>query len=112
MRLLAAEVTREKLFLRLHQELPYGLTVATAGFEERKDGSVRIDQVIYLQREGHKPIVLGKGGRQIKEIGTMAREELSAMLDRTVHLFLHVKVDPKWFDRPEHYRDLGLDFPR
>ena len=112
MRLLAAEITREKLFLRLHQELPYGLAVETESFAERKDGSVRIDQVIYLQRENHKPIVLGKGGRQIKTIGTLAREELSGLLDRKVHLFLHVKVDPKWLDKPGHYRELGLDFPR
>jgi GTP-binding protein Era len=112
MRLLAAEITREKLFLRLHQELPYGLAVETESFAERKDGSVRIDQVIYLQRENHKPIVLGKGGRQIKTIGTLAREELSGLLDRKVHLFLHVKVDPKWLDKPGHYHELGLDFPR
>jgi GTP-binding protein Era len=112
MRLLAAEITREKLFLRLHQELPYGLAVETESFAERKDGSVRIDQVIYLQRENHKPIVLGKGGRQIKTIGTLAREELAGLLDRKVHLFLHVKVDPKWLDKPGHYHELGLDFPR
>jgi GTP-binding protein Era len=111
-RLLAAEVTREKLFLRLHQELPYALAVATENWDERKDGSVRIDQMIYLLREGHKPIVLGKGGRQIKEIGTAAREELEGLLGRRVHLFLRVKVAPKWTDDPERYREMGLAFPR
>lgn len=111
-RLLAAEITREKLFLRLHQELPYALTVATESWDERKDGSVRIDQMIYLLREGHKPIVLGKGGRQIKEVGTAARQELEDLLGRRVHLFLRVKVAPKWTDDPERYRELGLAFPR
>ncbi|MBM3582855.1 MAG: GTPase Era [Alphaproteobacteria bacterium] len=109
-RLLAAEITREKLFLRLHQELPYSLAVETLTWQERKDGSVRIDQVVYVGREGHKPIVLGAGGRTIKAIGSAARAELEAMLGRRVHLFLHVKVQPDWADDPERYRDLGLDY--
>ena len=112
LRLLAAEVTREQLFLRLHQELPYALAVETESWQERKDGSVRIGQVIYLARENHKPIVLGKGGRQIKAVGSAAREELETLLDRRVHLFLHAKVAPKWPDDPARYRDLGLEFPR
>ncbi len=112
LRLLAAEITREKLFLRLHQELPYGLAVETESWDEHKDGSVRIGQVIYLQRENHKAIVLGKGGRGIKDTGSTARLELETILDRRVHLFLHVKVAPKWGDDPDRYRDLGLDFPR
>ncbi len=112
LRLLAAETTREKLFLRLHQELPYGLTVETENWDERKDGSVRIDQIIYIARENHKPMVLGKGGRLIKAVGSAAREDLEASLDRRVHLFLHVKVAPKWADDPARYRDLGLEFPR
>ena len=112
LRLLAAETTREKLFLRLHQELPYGLTVETENWDERKDGSVRIDQIIYIARENHKPMVLGKGGRLIKAVGSAAREDLEASLERRVHLFLHVKVAPKWADDPARYRDLGLEFPR
>ena len=112
LRLLAAETTREKLFLRLHQELPYGLTVETENWDERKDGSVRIDQIIYIARENHKPMVLGKGGQLIKAVGSAAREDLEASLDRRVHLFLHVKVAPKWADDPARYRDLGLEFPR
>lgn len=110
MRLLAAEITREKLTLRLHQELPYQATVETEGWQERKDGSVRIDQVIYVARDGHKGIVLGEGGHTIRQIGTAAREELSAMLGRPVHLFLTVKARPHWQDEPERYRALGLDF--
>ena len=112
LRLLAAEVTREKLFLRLHQELPYGLTVETENWDERKDGSVRIDQIIYLARENHKPMVLGKGGQLIKAVGSAARQELEVTLDRRVHLFLHVKVAPKWADDPARYRDMGLEFPK
>ena len=112
LRLLAAETTREKLFLRLHQELPYGLTVETENWDERKDGSVRIDQIIYIARENHKPMVLGKGGQMIKAVGSAAREDLEASLARRVHLFLHVKVAPKWADDPARYRDLGLEFPR
>jgi len=110
MRLLAAEVTREKLTLRLHQELPYQMTVETEAWEERKDGSVRIDQVIYVAREGHKGIVLGKGGETVRQIGSEARAEIGRMLDRKVHLFLTIKVRPGWLDEPERYREMGLDF--
>lgn len=112
LRLLAAETTREKLFLRLHQELPYALGVETESWEERKDGSVRIGQVIYVLRDSHKPIVLGKGGRQIKAVGQAARLELEAFLGQRVHLFIHVKVAPKWTDDPARYRDMGLEFPK
>ncbi len=112
LRLLAAETTREKLFLRLHQELPYALGVETESWEERKDGSVRIDQVIYVLRDSHKPIILGKGGRQIKAVGQAAREDLEAFLGQRVHLFIHVKVSPKWTDDPARYRDMGLEFPK
>lgn len=110
MRLLAAEITREKLTLRLHQELPYQATVETESWQERKEGSVRIEQVIYVARDGHKGIVLGEGGQTIGQIGKAAREELAAMLGRPVHLFLTVKVRPGWQDEPERYRALGLDF--
>lgn len=110
MRLLAAEVTREKLMLRLHQELPYQLMVETESWEERKDGSVRVQQVIIVGRENHKSMVLGKGGATIKEIGRLAREELSEMLGRKVHLFLFVKVDERWQERRESYQGLGLEF--
>ncbi len=112
LRLLAAEVTREQLFLQLHQELPYALTVETERWDERDDESLRIDQIVYLQRESHKPMVLGKGGRRIKEVGSAARRELEALIGRRVHLFLHVKVAPKWADDPARYRDMGLEFPR
>ncbi len=112
LRLLAAEVTREQLFLQLHQELPYALTVETERWDERDDESLRINQIVYLQRESHKPMVLGKGGRRIKEVGSAARRELEALIGRRVHLFLHVKVAPKWADDPARYRDLGLEFPR
>ncbi len=112
LRLLAAEISREQLFLRLHQELPYALAVETEGWEERGDGSVRINQLVYVLRESHKPIVLGKGGRQIKAVGTAARIELEELLERRVHLFLRVKVSPKWIDDPARYRDLGLEYPR
>ncbi|MDF1722282.1 MAG: GTPase Era [Minwuia sp.] len=111
-RLLASEITREKLFLRLHQELPYSLTVETEKWTERKDGSVRIDQIVYVSRAGHKPIVLGKGGRTMRQIGQSAREELSELLGRPVHLFLFVKVRERWLDDPARYREMGLDFPR
>lgn len=108
-RLLAAEVTREQVFLQLHQELPYAAAVETESWEDFEDGSVRIDQVIYVQRESQKPIVLGKGGRRIKAIGSAARAELERLLERRVHLFLHVKVRD-WVEAPDHYRALGLDF--
>lgn len=112
MRQLAAEVTREKLFMRLNQELPYSLTVETESWEERKDGSVKIQQVVYVSRANHKPIILGKGGQAIKKVGALAREELEEMLERRVHLFLFVKVREKWLDDPERYREMGLDFPK
>ncbi|WP_334129041.1 GTPase Era [Sneathiella sp.] len=112
MRQLAAEVTREKLFMRLNQELPYSLTVETESWEERKDGSVRIAQVVFVSRANHKPIVLGKGGQTIKQIGAAARAELEEMLERRVHLFIFVKVREKWLDDPERYREMGLDFPK
>ena len=111
MRLLAAEITREKLYLRLHDELPYATTVETEKWEERKDGSVKIDQVIYVERDGQKAIVLGKGGRAVKAIGEAARKELEEMLGRRVHLFLFVKVRENWSDRREHYASIGLEYP-
>jgi GTP-binding protein Era len=109
-RLMAAEITREKLYLRVHEELPYSAAVDTTAFEERKDGSVRIEQTIYVERESQRPIVLGKGGQTLKWIGQKAREELTGLLDRRVHLFLHVQVDERWADRRELYGPLGLDF--
>lgn len=111
LRLLAAEVTREKLTLRLHQELPYELTVETESWEERKDGSVRIDQVVYVARDGHKGIALGPKGTTIKAVGQAAREELKAFLGREVHLFLTLKVRPGWLEERERYGKMGLDFP-
>ena len=109
-RLLAAEITREKLFLRVHDELPYAAAVETTAFQERKDGSVRIEQSIYVERESQRPIVLGKNGQTLKWIGQKAREELAELFDRPVHLFLHVKVDERWADKREFYGDVGLDF--
>ncbi|MDC0739223.1 GTPase Era [Cognatishimia sp. SS12] len=110
MRMIAAEITREKLTLRLHQELPYQLTVETEKWEERKDGSARVDQVIYVMRDGHKGIVLGKRGETIKAISTAARQELTEFLGRKVHLFLQVKVRPNWLEESERYSEMGLDF--
>ncbi|MGR3542394.1 MAG: GTPase Era [Hasllibacter sp.] len=110
LRMLAAETTREKLTLRLHQELPYQLTVETEGWEDRGDGSVRIDQVIYVAREGHRGIVLGKGGETVKAVGQAAREDLAAFLERKVHLFLQVKVREKWLDEAARFEAMGLDF--
>jgi GTP-binding protein Era len=112
MRLLAAEITREKLTLRLHQELPYQLTVETESWRELGDGSARIEQVIYVAREGHRGIVLGRGGETIRAVGAAARAEIAEALERPVHLFLEVKVRPRWLDEPERYRELGLDYPR
>ena len=109
-RVLAAEITREKLYLRLHQELPYAAAVETTQFLEQDDGSVRIEQTIYVEREGQRPIVLGKGGQTLKWIGQKAREELAEALGRPTHLFLHVKVDARWTERRELYSTLGLDF--
>ncbi|MCC6863478.1 MAG: GTPase Era [Rhodobacteraceae bacterium] len=110
MRMIAAEMTREKLTLRLHEELPYQLTVETEKWEDRKDGSTRIDQVIYVVRDGHKGILLGSGGETIKAVGKQARAEISVFLDRTVHLFLTVKVRPNWLEEKERYSEMGLDF--
>ncbi|MHA1113435.1 MAG: GTPase Era [Alphaproteobacteria bacterium] len=110
LRQLAAEVTREKLFLRLHQELPYASTVETESWQERDDGSVRIEQVIYVRRDSQKAIVLGKGGSQIKAIGATARKELEQMFERRVHLFLFVKVRESWIEDRERYREMRLDF--
>jgi len=110
MRMIAAEMTREKLTLRLHQELPYQLTVETENWEERKDGSARIDQVIYVMRDGHKGIVLGHKGETIKAISKAAREELEEFLGRKVHLFLQVKVRPNWLEEAERYSEMGLEF--
>lgn len=110
MRMIAAEMTREKLTLRLHQELPYQLTVETEGWEERKDGTVRIDQVVYVARDGHKGIVLGKKGETIKAVSQASRAEMSEFLGRKVHLFLQVKVRPNWLDEAERYSEMGLDF--
>ena len=110
MRMIAAEMTREKLTLRLHQELPYQLTVETENWEERKDGSARIDQIIYVMRDGHKGIVLGNKGETIKAVSKAARAELEAFLDRKIHLFLQVKVRPNWLEESERYSEMGLDF--
>jgi GTPase len=109
-RFLAAEVTREQVFLQLHDELPYSATVETESWEERPDGSLRVAQVIYVRRPGQRAIVLGEGGRRIKSIGARARAELGAMLDRKVHLFLFVKVREDWLDDPERYRAMGIDY--
>lgn len=110
MRLLAAEITREKIFIQLHHELPYAATVETETWTEQKDGSIRIEQVVYVQRDSQKSIVLGKGGQQIKKIGEQARLELEDALEQRVHLFLFVKVRKKWVEDPERYREMGLDF--
>lgn len=110
--LTSAEVTREKLFLRIHDEIPYNATVETEKFTVQKDGSYKIDQVIYLAREAHKKIVLGAGGATIKSIGADARAELMDMFETKVHLFLFVKVREKWGDDPERYREMGLDWTK
>ncbi|MGB5948236.1 MAG: GTPase Era [Parvibaculum sp.] len=112
LRSLAAEVTREKLFLRLHDELPYELTVETEQWEHKKDGSIRIQQVIYVQRESQRKIALGAGGQTIKTVGQLARAELEEMLGTKVHLFLFVKVRENWGEDRERYREMGLDFPK
>jgi GTP-binding protein Era len=111
LRLLAAEITREKLYLRLHDELPYAASVETEKWTEHKDGSVRIDQTIFVEREGQKAIVLGKSGRAVKMIGEASRHELEEMLGRRVHLFLFVKVRANWAEEREHYGAIGLEFP-
>ena len=110
MRQIAAEITREKLTLRLHEELPYQLTVETEKWEDRPDGSTRIDQLIYVARDGHKGIILGKGGETIKAISKAARADMAEFLGRPVHLFLQVKVRPNWLDEAERYSEMGLDF--
>ena len=112
MRSLAAEITREKLFLRLHQELPYRSTVETEAWKEQPDGSVRIEQTIYVERESQRKIVLGKGGQTIKAIGSDARKEIAELIGQPVHLFLFVKIREDWADDPERYREMGLEFPR
>jgi GTP-binding protein Era len=108
----AAEITREKLFLRLHEELPYTLTVETADWKELADGSIRVEQTIYVERESQRKIVLGAKGRTIKEIGSSARADIGAMAEVPVHLFLFVKVRERWAEDPERYREMGLDYPK
>jgi GTPase len=112
LRALASEITREKIYLRLHQELPYHSTVETESWEERKDGSVRIGQTIFVERESQRKIVLGKGGQTIKAIGAVARKEIAEIIEKPVHLFLFVKVREGWTDDPERYREMGLEFPK
>jgi GTPase len=112
MRALAAEITREKIYLRLHQELPYRSTVETDAWEERRDGSVRIEQTIFVERESQRKIVLGKGGQAIKAIGAEARKEIARLIEKPVHLFVFVKVREGWADDPARYREMGLEFPR
>ena len=112
LRQLAAEITREKLYLRLHQELPYQSTVETEVWKEVKGGAVRIEQTIYVTRESQRKIVLGKGGQTIKAIGADARREIADMIEAPVHLFLFVKVRQRWGDDPERYREIGLEFPK
>ena len=111
LRAIAAEITREKLTLRLHQELPYQMTVEAESWEEKPDGSVRIGQIVYVARDGHKGIVLGHKGETIRQIGAEARAEIAKLLGRPAHLFLTVKVRPGWLDDPARYREMGLDFP-
>ncbi len=112
LRQLAAEITREKLFERLHQELPYASTVETESWKEQADGSVRIEQVIFVERDSQKKIVIGKGGDAIKSISMAARKEIAEIVERPVHLFLFVKVREKWADDPERYRQIGIEFPK
>ncbi len=109
-RLMAAEVTREKLYLRVHEELPYAAAVETTALEEKKDGSLRLEQTIYVERESQRPIILGKNGQTLKWIGQKSREDLADLLERPVHLFLTVKVDERWQDKRENYSGVGLDF--
>ena len=112
LRMLAAEITREKLFERLHDELPYESTVETTSWTNQKDGSARVEQTIYVAREGQKKIAIGEGGRTIKAIGQAARAEISEAADQKIHLFLFVKVRENWADDPERYREMGLEFPK
>jgi GTP-binding protein Era len=111
-RLMAAEITREQIYLRLHEELPYQSTVETDSWTEQTDGSVRIEQSVYVEREGQKKIALGEGGRMIKAISMAARHEMERVLERRVHLFVHVKVREGWENEPERYRAMGLEFPK
>jgi GTP-binding protein Era len=112
LRQLAAEITREKLYARLHQELPYQSTVETDVWKELNDGSVRIEQTIFVERESQRKIVLGKGGQTIKAIGAQARREIAEMIEAGVHLFLFVKVRERWGDDPARYREMGLEYPK
>jgi GTP-binding protein Era len=112
MRMLAAEITREKLFLRLHDELPYSSTVETDSWKDQKDGSARIEQTIFVERDSQKKIVLGQGGQTVKAISMAARQEISGIIERPVHLFVFVKVRENWADDPERYREMGLEYPR
>jgi len=112
MRALAAEITREKIFERLHDELPYQITVETESWKDLPDGSARIEQTIYVSREAHKKIVIGEGGRTLKSIGSAARKEIAEANDTKIHLFLFVKVRENWLDDPERYRAMGLGFPK
>ncbi len=112
LRALAAEITREKIFERLHDELPYQSTVETELWKDMPDGSARVEQTIYVMREGHKKIVIGEGGRTIKAIGTAARKEIAEAAEQKIHLFLFVKVRENWADDPDRYREMGLEFPK
>ncbi len=112
LRLLAAEITRERLYERLHAELPYATTVETTQWTERKDGSVRIEQVVYVERDSQKKIVIGKGGQTIKQIASEARGDLIGIMERNVHLFVFVKVRERWGDDPARYREIGLPYPK
>ncbi len=112
LRLLASEITRERIYDRLHQELPYATNVVTEQWQEMKDGSARIEQTIFVERDGQKAIVLGKGGATIKALGSAARSEMEALFGHKVHLFLHVKVRENWSEDPAHYRELGLEIPK
>jgi GTP-binding protein Era len=112
LRMLAAEITREKIYERLHEELPYQSTVETDQWQQRPDGSVRIEQTVFVERDSQRMIVLGKGGQTIKAIGQAARKDISEVAEAPVHLFIHVKVRENWSDDPERYREMGLEFPR
>ena len=112
LRMLASEITRERIYHWLHEELPYETTVETTDWTEKKDGSVRIEQTIFVTRETQKAIVLGKGGDMIKKLSTEARKELSGIVEKPVHLFLFVKVREAWESDPERYREMGLDYPK
>ncbi|MFL4994307.1 MAG: GTPase Era [Microvirga sp.] len=112
LRMLAAEITREKIYERLHEELPYQSTVETDQWQQRPDGSVRIEQTVFVERDSQRKIVLGKGGQTIKAIGQAARKEIAEIAEAPVHLFIFVKVRENWSDDPERYREMGLEFPR